>query len=69
MILQSLKYYFESGKLIPPVPVPNHAVIHGLCFYSLLAARFAVASIWEKILYFPFVSEKGSQTSGRDTQF
>lgn len=35
MILQGLKYYFESGKLISPVPVPNHIVIHGLCFYKV----------------------------------
>lgn len=69
MILQGLKYYSESGKLTSPVPVPNHIVIHGLSFYSLLAALFEVASILEKILYFLLVSEKGSQTSGRDTWF
>lgn len=40
MTLPGLKYYFESGKLISPVPVPNHRVIHGLCLQSLLAAPF-----------------------------
>lgn len=35
MILQGLKCYFELGKLISPVPVPNHAAVRGLCVYKV----------------------------------
>lgn len=36
MVLRGLEHCFESGKLISPVPVLNHIVIHGLRFFCFL---------------------------------
>lgn len=69
MILPGLKYYFESGKLIPPVPVPKHRLIHSLCLQTLLAASFGSSIYRGEDLVFSLGLSlgKGSQTSGRDT--